>query len=100
MNIFLEIGVPNWRTVFKFRSDIGDKGFKQGPDIFGILYRPRSFLYGSTSAVLVCLRIDYTTLHCNRTIIIENHIITQIIAIFMRSLSFITCSMIVVKVII
>ena len=32
---FFEIGVPIWRIVFKFKSDIGDKGFKQGPDIFG-----------------------------------------------------------------
>ena len=35
MNIFFEIGVANWRIVFKFRSDIGDKGFKQSPDILG-----------------------------------------------------------------
>ena len=35
MNIFFEIRVPNWRIVLKFRSDIGDKGFKQGLDIFG-----------------------------------------------------------------
>ena len=35
MNIFFEIRVPNWQIVFKFRSDIDDKGFKQGPDIFG-----------------------------------------------------------------
>ena len=35
MNIFFEIRVLSWRIVFKFRSDVGDKSFKQGPDIFG-----------------------------------------------------------------
>ena len=35
MSIFFETGIPNWRIVFEFRSDIGDKGFKQDPDIFG-----------------------------------------------------------------
>ena len=35
MNIFFEIRVPNWRIAFKFKSDIGDKDFKQDPDIFG-----------------------------------------------------------------
>ena len=35
MNIFFELWAPNWQIVFKFRSDIGDKGFKQDLNIFG-----------------------------------------------------------------